>query len=253
MIDLFFRNKEINTAKQAVKKQPDNLLYQEVLGDLYYKYNYLQDAITVYENILKKDDSYQPVLMKVSKCYLDKKHYLKAFRTLKHLYTINPLDNFAKEKLLSLKDADTSLEIKIIILKELVSIYKDDEDILELLAQNYLNDGQFTNSISVYEQLCERDEKERFLRALCYIYQKLQNFDKAIICLEKILLKGCITDEEIKTLAACYAKVDRLDEAKGVFEILAEKHPEDKANLKKEISKILLKEKDTDSAIIVSN
>ena len=252
MLDLFFGNKEINNAKLAVKKQPDNIIYQEILGDLYYKYNYVQDAINTYENILKKDEKYQPVLMKVSKCYLDKKHFLKAFRTLKHLYNLNPKDNFAKEKLLSLKDIEASLEIKIIILKELASIWNEDNDILELLAQNYLKDGQFTNCISAYEKLCESDEKERFFCFLCFVYQRLQYFEKAIVCLEKLLLKNCITDEEIKNLADLYAKVNRLDEAKGVFELLAQRHPKERGQLKNEISKILLREKNTDKAIDVS-
>ncbi len=190
--------------------------------------------------------------MKVSKCYLDKKHYLKAFRTLKYLYNLNPNDNFAKEKLLSLKDIDSSLEIKITILKELASIWAENTDILELLAQNYLKDGQFINSITAYEKLCEEDEKERFLRALCFTYQRLQQFEKAIICLEKLLLKNCITDEEIKNLASLYAKVGRLDEAKGVFEILAERNPKERGQLKNEISKILLQENNTDKAIDVS-
>ncbi len=252
MLDLFFKNKEIENAKQAVKKQPDNIIYQEILGDLYYKYNYIQDAINTYENILKQDENYQPVLMKVGKCYLDKKHFLKAFRTLKHLYNLNPSDNFAKEKLLALKDIEASLEIKIIILKELASIWDDDNDILELLAQNYLKDGQFTNCISSYEKLCEIDEKERYLRALCFVYQRLQNSEKAIVFLEKLLLKNCIKDDEIKNLASLYAKVGRLDEAKGVFELLAERNPKERGQLKNEISKILLQENNTDKAIDVS-
>ena len=100
MFKNLFKNKEIEIALEAVKNNPDNILKLNILANLYFKNNFFNEAIEVYEKILRLDENYLPALSSLGKCYILNKQYLKGFRTLKFLHSKSPEDTQTKTSLI---------------------------------------------------------------------------------------------------------------------------------------------------------
>ena len=251
MFNNFFKNKEIEIAKEAVKNHPDNILKLNILGKLYFEGNFYNEAIKIFEKILKIDENYVLVFEPLSKCYIAKKQYLKAFRTIKYWLHIVPEDSQAKNMLFSLENSDCETEVKIEILQEILK-FEDKIETKEKLGNCYITNGQFSKSSEIFENLLKIDEKPAYLITLCEIYSKLGKIPKATAMLEKLMLTQNFNMEHAQILAELYVKEQRFEEAKGVYELLIQSSPENAQKFNKEIAKILLLEKNPDKAIEIT-
>ena len=251
MFKKLFKNQEIQTAIEAVKNNPDNILKLNMLGDIYLKNNFFDEAISTYERILRLDENFLPALNSLGKCYILKKQYLKAFRTLKFLYTHNPTDTKIKDILLSLQSADCDIEAKVEILKGLSEI-DNSVEIKEKLAEVFFLSGQFSKSANLLENLCSFEEKTNYLIKLCEIYKKLNKLEKVAETLEKLMLTEDFSISHAQLLAETYSQLKRFEEAIGVYEFLIENHPS-KANIyKAQIAQIHLLEQNPDKVIEIT-
>ena len=210
----------------------------------------------MFKNFLKNkainiDENYLPALETLAKCYIQKKQYLKAFRTLKFLYNIVPNDFHTKTMLFSLANCDCDIEAKIEILKGLLE-FEEKIEFKEQLGNCYLQSGQFSKSAGIFEKLSDIEEKSWYLIKLSEIYKTLGKFQKASEVLEKLMLTNDFKIEHAQILAELYVKEKRFEEAKGVYELLIESHPENRTKYNEEIAKILLLEKDPDKVIEIT-
>ena len=251
MFKNLFKNKEIEIAKEAVKNHPDNLLKLNILGKLYFEGNFYNEAIETFEKILRIDENYILAFEPLAKCYIAKKQYLKAFKTIKYWLNLVPEDSQAKDLLLSLENSDCETEVKIEILQGILK-FEDKVETKEKLGECYLKSGQYVKSAGIFENLIDIEENSSYLIKLCEIYSKLGKFQKAASMLEKLMLTENFNMEHTKTLAELYVKEQRFDEAKGVYELLIQSCPENSKIFNEEIAKILLLEKNPDRAIEIT-
>ncbi len=252
MFENILKNKKIENAKAAVAKNPNNIIKLDILGKIYTESNFYDEAVSVYEKILKIDETYLPALNSLSRIYLKTKQYLKAYRTLKLLYKLSPDDFQVKTALLTLKDAECDIEAKVEILKGLLEI-NPSTDIREKLAQKYLESGQFSQSTIVYENLYSENENPEYLIKLSEIYTQLQKYSKVSECLEKLMQTDLFTYEYAEMLADNYVKENRLEEAKGLLELLIENSPQKAEILNEKLAKILALEQNPDKVIEITN
>lgn len=253
MFEQFFTNREIKLAQKAVKNQPQNILKQDILGDLYFKNKQYKNSAEVYQNIINLDKNYLPAYFKLAQSLKENTGYLEAFNTLLELKNLMPLDKQSYGLLFSLQNAPTDLVSKVTILEGLLNIEPDNQPLMEKLADTLLENGEFTKSAAMYEKLLTIEEKSHYAQQLALISEKQNNIPKAVELLEKLLVLGTIEKEFIIKLAQFYSQTERFEEAKSILELVIETTPEDKQELLLKIAEILIAEKNYDEAIAKCN
>lgn len=248
MFENFFKNNKIEIALKTVDKDPNNIIKLNILADLYIEGNFINEAIKILEKILRLDEQYLPALDKLGRIYIRTKQFLKAYRTLKLLFELNPDDFRVKTLLFSLKDADCDIEAKVEILNGLVQIESNIE-LLEQFAQACLVCGQYTKSANLYETLVLKEEKIEYFLALVEIYYKLQKWAKTSQILEKLMLTEHFNITHSEILADVYKQEKRFEEAIGIYKFLIENNITKQELYKEQIAKIHLLEKNPDKAI----
>ena len=247
----FFKNKEIELAEKVVKDNPDNIIKLNILGKLYVENNFFNEAIVIFEKILRIDENYLPALESLSKCYLLKKQYLKAFRTLKFLYSKNRNDSHVKTMFFSLENAPCDIEAKIEIIKGLLE-FENRNDLQEKLAENYYESGQFIKSANIYENILGVDENPKYLIKLYEIYEKIEKYSHAAIALERLMITDEFNSFYAEKLANVYFKEKRLEEAKGIYELLIQSNPQNSKIYNEQIAKIYLEQDNPQEALIAT-
>ncbi|MGC6367636.1 MAG: tetratricopeptide repeat protein [Candidatus Marinamargulisbacteria bacterium] len=173
-------NDKINAEKYALaatNSDPKNPLFTLHFAHFLYTYNKIDEATKYYKKTIEYDNDMLEAHFNLGAIYFEKKqievamsHYKKITERLPSIesnFRINPTKEY-EEKIKRYQNARIRLadyylsQNKLVAAYELISLVPVSIEKYELLASYYEKMKQFTSAISIYEQLNQRLEENRY-------------------------------------------------------------------------------------------
>lgn len=224
------QNAEIN-AEQAVRIDPNNKWYTELLAKVYIKSGNTQNAIKTLEQVIQQNPMDADNYFDLAYLYLQNSQPLNAVKTydaFEKNYGIEESVTLQKEKIyLRLNQLDNAVNE----IKKLIDAYPDEVNYLGMLAELYSLNGKKDKANEVYQQILEIDpQNPQALLASADI--DAANGDTTALTegMRKIFANPNMSiDAKVKMLYPYiqYYEVrkDKIKEAQGFSDILIATHP----------------------------
>jgi len=253
LADLYWQNKDAGNAiteyKKMMKKYPQNFLPYYKTGNIFFKLNNLDSALTYYNSALQMDDKQPFVLTKLYELYAKKNNVQKAIEFATEAFTSNIILLNAEQKIMiaQLKGTDNLLGLmdKIDLTREdrLKKYRRNIEEVNNYLLSNLSKDkylfeinsliNKYPTSMILYyykgifyenkkdyqtaEKLYSRvlSVSTRNVRAhkrLGVLYEKMGKYKKAIKSFKRVLSLNNKDHTAYKSLIKLYRKTGNLNE-----------------------------------------
>ena len=220
------------TAREAVRLEPENIVYRENLAAIYLN-AYQQDlAISEYEKILKIDSNYTTGWFNLA-------HLYQPTRPLKALEIYEKLLNREDDQwdilfqcatlYLSLGKFDSAA----IKYKMMLELDPSNRPLQKQLAETYAKGGKLNEAQTILESMIERDSSDaEVVAALADLYLDQKQFKKAIELYGKLLSQGTKSPEiKLRIGIGFFGMTERdstlIPKARILFEEVAKELPND--------------------------
>ena len=204
---------QIEYLKKAIVMDKNDISVRKILAGVYSRRGNLDDAISLYKDVLniKSDDS--AAMGELVKCYIKKKEFDDAIKISKEMIKINPREAQAYVTL-GLSLAEKGLWDQVIQnYREAVRIEPDNYPVRFKLAEACRKNNMMSSAIEEYKYIAEHSkEPEPALLALGDIYLKLKKSDDAVKSYQKVLKKHPRMAVAYANLASAYAGLDKWQE-----------------------------------------
>ena len=214
---------QIEYLKKAIVMNKNDISVRKILAGIYMRQERLDNAISLYKDILniKPDDS--AARGELAKCYIKKNDFDNAVKISKEMIKINPKEAQAYISL-GLSLAEKGLWSQAIqSYREAVRIEPDNYSVRYKLAEAYRKNNMMNSAIDEYKYIAEHSkEADLALLPLGDIYLKSQKYAAAVDCYKEVIKKQPRLVAAYANLASAYAGLG--------------KWPEELDNLKKAVS-----------------
>jgi len=166
--------------KDVVRLEPANKYYQIFYAEVCQLGKREKEAVTVYENLIKKYPGELDYYFQLAALYLmtgEEKKAAQTYDIIEEKAGISEDISLQKQKIyLHLGDIDKAADE----LKALVAAFPDDSRYLSMLAEFYMANNQQAKALEIYKQVVEKDPGNPYIHmSLADYYRKTGNKDKA--------------------------------------------------------------------------
>lgn len=213
---LLFRFPEaINSIKQAIELDSENMDYLSEYGTILSKREKEREAAKLFETVLENDPNHIYSGIWLSNYYLKEKKFEEAYNLLNHLYELDSTNGYFARNLglcsIKIKNKENSIKW----LSEAIQLDSTDIKAYEYLALVYTSLEKFDLAIGALNKATRIDpeNKELFIKLGDVHVMRNHNYQAIPVYLKALELDP--KDEFVaKSLGLCYFKVEKLKEAK---------------------------------------
>jgi tetratricopeptide (TPR) repeat protein len=214
---------QIEYLKKAIVLNKNDISVRKILAGIYLRQGRLDNAISLYKDVLdiKPDDS--ATREELAKCYIKKNDFDNAVKISKEMIKINPKESQAYV-ILALSLAEKGLwDQAIQNYRQAVRLNPDNYLVRFKLAETYRKNNMINSAIDEYKYIAEHSQDaDRALLPLGDMYLKLKKYAAAVECYKEVIKRQPRLVAAYANLASAYAGLD--------------KWPEELDNLKKAVT-----------------
>lgn len=235
--DMNENSRGLEAMQKAVTYNPYNFEYQLALADLYRQTDHIEEAIQLYEHLLKEDPQNPELYLFLSELYLLEpsiQHInlaIEALNGLENNVGINELISMQKHQLYAAID---NKEKAVAEIEQLIAQFPTEAKYLVVLGDFYLSGQEEEKALSLYKQAAAIDpENPYYLLSMANYYDRQGKEEKAIGQIEKALNNPDL-DIEVKLgvlgkyIQNLYKNNQNLEKGNLLFEKLIEQNPQNK-------------------------
>jgi len=189
-------DRAIEAAREAVKLEPDNRTFREMLAEIYINARNLEDAIREYAEIVKRDSSYQQGWIALARLEQAKSPQSALVLYQKFIDRFGP-DADAYLQLAQIYGSTGKLDSAAEALKGMLTLDPGNFDIKKALGDTYLQADSITAALKIYNDLIELHPEHFEVRAsLAHAYLVQQDYDHAAEQFDIVLRKDTLSVED---------------------------------------------------------
>ncbi|PKP46984.1 MAG: hypothetical protein CVT94_12865 [Bacteroidetes bacterium HGW-Bacteroidetes-11] len=221
----------IHAASKAYALSPENTWYSMSLAVLYQNNNQNEDALKIFETLLKSDPDNVDYAFELANLWIKlnkPQEALKIYDQLEIKIGVNEDLSMRKHRLyLATGKSKKALEE----LENLARAYSWDSRILSMLAEYYILQGNTEGALKTYKQIQEVAPDDPYIDiSLADFYRQLGEIEKATLSLKKGFSNPFLdADTKIQVMMSYYSQVKDYDgiedDVAELSNILAEAHP----------------------------
>ena len=225
--------KAIDYAKKAVKLQPDNYWYKNLLGVLYKQTKQINKAIDVYKELTKLNPNVPDFYYELYYLHLGKSNLNKALKVLNQIENKFGISEFVileKEKIYSFRNNFTKSEKEI---KRLINTNPYEIRYYGILAEIYISQNKLDKAKETYDKMIQIDSTNGLMNlSLSNFYRMTGDIEKSFYHLGIAFRSPDLDiDTKIRMLVTLlqYSRrnVYLFSEAEKLLNILLEMYPQD--------------------------
>jgi tetratricopeptide (TPR) repeat protein len=207
----------VENIRESINKDPKNIVYHDLLGDIFFTAFEVDSAITEFEAILKLDSSNIQAVFSLATLYKKSKPLTSIKLYKKLIDEIGPRWDILVNLLEIYGTLDKSSE-ELNALEDLLDLDPGNAKLKQLLAEFYIKSGKFEKAVSMIEDLLELDpENDNLNRALADYYAGNNKTEKAIEIYKGILNRRKNDIEVQGAIAFLYARNKDWENANKYF------------------------------------
>jgi len=197
--------KESFSERLEVWSETERLLRS--VGELLLRNN-VDDAIDRCQQILRMDPAHIGALQYLGELYFQKSMFVEAVNTYIRLLSVDPSRNDFQLALLKSLDAYGDAESTISVAQWYQSKNIYNEDVQRYLANAYYSQEKYVEAAAAYERVLKDSPRDIVvLEALSIAYMRLEQFDKALTVLKKLVSIEYRDPLFYRRLAYCHAQL----------------------------------------------
>lgn len=175
----------ISYARMAVETEPDNLYFNIMLSRLYQRNGMLKEAADAYDNVIEMQETKPELYFEQSSLYLAVGDYKKAIKVLdkaEKKFGVSDIISLEKERIYRSTENPEKAKKE---LQKLVDAFPKQSRFAAMLAEAYLEDGDFDKAGKVYEKMLENEIDDGYVHiSIADYYRMTDNYDKTFEHLE---------------------------------------------------------------------
>ncbi len=208
-------------------KQPDAPGVREKLGDALLAAGHDGEAITAYEEALRRKETSSQLLYNLGTLYERKGDLDQAIRRFSEAIRLDPENGDARRRLAEIHTVRGDLDAAIAQYRELVSRHGDNPLSYYKLARLYEQRRQYEDAIRAYSKAIELDQDSEVAHlGIARLYQKRKQPEQAEKHLIEVLRLDPKHAEARELLISLYVKARRYDDTEKLLKASAELNPE---------------------------
>lgn len=225
-------NRAVETAAEAVRLEPNNIVYRENLGTIYFNLSQIDLAISEYEKVVQIDSNYSAGLFSLARLYQVSKPQ-KALDIYEKMLDRNNEQLevlFLSAQLYSSLNRFDEAASKY---KRMLELDPSNRALQKQLAETYIKIGRLDNAKEILENMVETDSTDiEVIAALADVYLDMKQFNKSVELYQKLLARG-INNIEVKLRIAigffglCEQDSSLVPKTIKLFEELRDENPKD--------------------------
>ncbi|MEO8168785.1 MAG: tetratricopeptide repeat protein, partial [bacterium] len=222
----------IESAREAIRLDPDNLEYRKLLASSYVQTFELDSAARMYEQIIKRDSSALDAWFNLARIY-------QARNPEKALQTYNAIvDRFGPQwevllQIVEVYNASGKFDKAAEAMKQMLELDPSNLDLYQTLAQTYVRANQLDEALKIYGELSERDPRNLdYVAEMGGIYLLKKEYAKANEKFNRVLAPDSVkVDDKLRIGQMYFSQMEKdstiAPYAQSVFERIKKKNPKD--------------------------
>ena len=223
----------IQNAQTAVKLNPSNSWYKAILAVLFKQTNNPSEAILIYKDLVKENSDRVDFLYELATLSAQIKKYddaIKYYDQIETRYGLNETISLEKERIYFIIGEKEKAHNEI---QKLIDSNPSDIRYMGMLAESYVNEGNFDKAQEIYQQMILADSTNGLIHlSLADFYRISKQYDKSFSELKLAFASTDVSiDVKIKMLISFLSYTNESEELKNqaddLLHILLLTHPDD--------------------------
>ena len=170
--------------------------------------NNYDEAIERCQDALRLDPAHMEALKKLGELYYEKGMYPEAINTYIRLVSIDPSRKDMKKRLIAALDANGDAESVVAVAEWFWDTNGFDEDFYRYYANGLFKLEEYTEAAAAYERLLKGSPQDAgVLQNLANAYIYLEQYEKALVTLEKLQIISYRDQNCYKQIVICHAQL----------------------------------------------
>ena len=190
----------IDIFSTLLKKDKGNAVVKEALAWGYYKKGDKKKSLEWYKDIISSDAYNKNALHNICVLLTSEDNYTAAYPYLKQLDEFVPGDFFT-EKQLGIAESKLGLSSGAVWFEKAEKEKPGDKDILNLLAEAYVTDKNYSKALETYDLLLTKGKSPEILFDKAFVLlTKVEDYDRGLKVLREALSGGFNNEKKLKKL-----------------------------------------------------
>ncbi len=190
----------IDIFRTLLKKDKDNAIVKEALAWGYYRKGDKKKSLEWYKDILSSDAYNKNALHNICVLLISEDNYTDAYPYLKQLEELDP-GNFFTDKQMGIAESNLGLSSGAVWFEKAEKEKPGDKDTLNLLAEAYVTDKNYSKAIETYDLLLTKGKSPEILFDKAFVLlTKVEDYDRGLKVLKEALSGGFNNEKELEKL-----------------------------------------------------